>query len=163
KREGFRTINIVRRREQGEELLREGADAVICTADESISEKVRALTEGGGVPFALDAVGGATGSEAARTLAPGGRMLAYGTLTAEPLSLDPRTLIVGQKRIEGFWLGEWVARQGLLTKLRLVKRIGRLMSAGVLTSPIAATYPMEKIQDAVRDADQPGKPGKIIL
>src|SRR5262249_18925846 len=163
KREGFRTINVVRRREQSEELLREGADAVICTADESISEKVRALTEGKGVPFALDAVGGATGSEVATTLARGGRMLVCGTLSGEPLSLDPRTLIVGQKRVEGFWLGEWVARQGLLTKWRLVKRIGRLMSAGVLTSPIAATYPMEKIHEAVRAADQAGKPGKVIL
>ena len=49
KREGFRTLNVVRRREQGEELLREGADAVVCTADESISERVRELT-GGAVP-----------------------------------------------------------------------------------------------------------------
>src|SRR5439155_10231340 len=31
---GFRTINVVRRREQAEELRRAGADAVICTADE---------------------------------------------------------------------------------------------------------------------------------
>ena len=163
KRDGFRTINVVRRREQAEELLREGADAVICTADESISERVGALTSGAGVPFALDAVGGATGSEVVRTLAAGGRMLVYGTLSFEPLWIDPRTLIVGQKRVEGFWLGEWVARQGLLTKLRLVRTIGRLMSAGVLTSPVSATYPMEKIHEAVRAAAQPGRPGKLIL
>ncbi|MBI1917631.1 MAG: zinc-dependent alcohol dehydrogenase family protein [Planctomycetes bacterium] len=163
KREGFRTINVVRRREQGDELLCEGADVVVCTADESIGERVRELTGGAGVPFALDAVGGATGSEVVTTLAPGGRMLVYGTLSGEPLSLDPRVLIVGQKRVEGFWLGEWIARQGLLTKLGLVRRIGRLMSAGVLTSPIAATYPMDKIQEAVRAADQPGKPGKVIV
>src|SRR6184192_400313 len=48
KREGFRTINVVRRREQGEELLREGADAVVCNADESIGERVKALTGGAG-------------------------------------------------------------------------------------------------------------------
>src|SRR5262245_31624912 len=36
KRFGFRTINVVRRREQAEELTKLGADAVICTADESI-------------------------------------------------------------------------------------------------------------------------------
>src|SRR5262249_59615370 len=70
KRKGFRSINVVRRREQGDELLREGADAVICTADESIGERVRALTGGAGVPFALDAVGGATGSEGVKSLAP---------------------------------------------------------------------------------------------
>src|SRR5207244_10984079 len=105
----------------------QGPDAVICTADESISERVRELTGGAGVPYALDAVGGATGSEVVTTLAPGGRMLVYGTLSGEPLSLDPRALIVGQKRVEGFWLGEWIARQGLLTKLGLVGSIGRLV------------------------------------
>jgi len=162
-RQRARLGHVVRRREQGEELLREGADAVICSADESIGERVRALTDGAGVPFALDAVGGATGSEVVKTLAPGGRMLVYGTLSFEPLSIDPRTLIVGQKRVEGFWLGQWIAQQGLLTKLRLVRTIGRLMSAGVLTSPVSAIYPMEKIHEAVRAAAQPGRPGKIML
>src|SRR5206468_1289394 len=46
RREGFRTINVVRRREQADEILRAGGDAVICTADESIEEKVKALTDG---------------------------------------------------------------------------------------------------------------------
>src|SRR5437762_1652210 len=59
---GFRTINVVRRREQGQELLQAGADAVICTDGESIEERVQALTDGTGVPFALDPVGGTIGS-----------------------------------------------------------------------------------------------------
>src|SRR5262245_21430467 len=91
RRKGFRTINVVRRREQGEELLREGADAVICTADESIGERVRALTDGAGVPFALDAVGGAVGLAAIKSLARGGQLLVYGTLSGEPIPLDPRS------------------------------------------------------------------------
>src|SRR5205807_5467442 len=86
----FRTINVVRRREQAEELLQAGGDAVICTADESIEERVQALTEGQGVHFALDAVGGATGSAVVATLAAGGRLLVYGTLSLEPLTVDPR-------------------------------------------------------------------------
>ena len=40
---GFRTINIVRRREQAEELQREGADAVVATNEDSLAERVRAL------------------------------------------------------------------------------------------------------------------------
>src|SRR5262249_9031452 len=82
--DGFRTINVVRRREQVEELKRLGADAVICTADESIEERVKQLT-GTGVPYALDCVGGATGSAVVRALGPRGRMLVYGTLALEPL------------------------------------------------------------------------------
>ncbi len=87
---GFRTLNVVRRSEQAEELLRLGGTAAIATNDESLTEKVQAATGGDGVRFALDAVGGMTGSEVVRTLGRGGRMLAYGTLAGEPLSLDPR-------------------------------------------------------------------------
>src|SRR5919201_1371227 len=54
RRHGFRTINVVRRREQADELLRAGGDAVICTADESIPQRVHELTNGAGVPFAID-------------------------------------------------------------------------------------------------------------
>ena len=37
KRDGFRTINVVRRRELVDELKKFGADEVICEADESIA------------------------------------------------------------------------------------------------------------------------------
>src|SRR5437660_600000 len=83
---------VVRRREQGEELQRLGGDAVICSPEESIEERVRAITGGAGVRYALDAVGGAMGSAAAAALGNHGRMLVYGTLAGEPLTLPPRVL-----------------------------------------------------------------------
>ncbi len=163
RRNGFRTINVVRRPEQGEELRREGADAVVCTATESLAERVRGLTSGVGVPFALDAVGGAVGSEVVTVLAPGGRMVVYGTLSGEPLSFDPRALIAGQKRVDGFWLSDWINAQGLLAKMRLLRRVGRLLREGTLASPVGATYPLEQVREAVRAAEQPGRGGKVLL
>jgi NADPH:quinone reductase-like Zn-dependent oxidoreductase len=159
----FRTINVVRRRQQAEELLNAGGDAVICTSDESIAERVHTITSGAGVPYALDAVGGATGSAAVKALAPEGRMLVYGTLANEPLTLDPRLLMVGHKTIEGFWLSEWVRKQGVLTMLGLFRRIRRLFSEGVISSEITATFPPEKIKEAVQSAQTPGRTGKVVL
>src|SRR5262249_27634836 len=75
RRYGFRTLNVVRRREQAEELLRLGGTAAVATNEEPLAERVLALTGGEGVPFAIDAVGGATGSEVVRALAGRGRML----------------------------------------------------------------------------------------
>src|SRR5205807_1692455 len=75
---GFRTMNVVRRREQANELRNLGADAVICTSDESIPDRVFALTNGEGVFHAIDAVGGATAVDVARSLGSNGRMLVYG-------------------------------------------------------------------------------------
>lgn len=161
--DGFRTINVVRRREQVEELRRLGADDVICSADESIAERVQQVTGGAGVPYALDAVGGATGSAAVQSLGSGGRLLVYGTLSEEPLTISPRVLMVGRKQVEGFWLSEWSRGQGVLTMLRLFGQIQRLLRAGVLTSEVTATYGIDDIQKAVQHAAQPGRAGKVLL
>jgi NADPH:quinone reductase-like Zn-dependent oxidoreductase len=160
---GFRTINVVRRREQAQELVQAGGDAVVCTADESIEERVRALTEGRGAPFALDAVGGPTGSAVARVLAPGGRLVVYGTLSREPLTVDPRALMVGQKRIEGFWLSQWVRQQSVWTMLRLFRRIRHLLRGGLLTSEVGTSFPLDEVQKAVRQAETEGRQGKVLL
>jgi NADPH:quinone reductase-like Zn-dependent oxidoreductase len=160
---GFRTINVVRRREQGEELLKIGADDFICTADESIPERVKTITGGAGVPFALDAVGGATGTGVIQSLGIGGRMLLYGTLAGEPIQIDSRVLIVGQKRVEGFWLSEWMPSQGIMTKLGLIRKIGKLFREGIVTSEIGATFPLDEVQAAVKQAQVIGRQGKILL
>jgi NADPH:quinone reductase-like Zn-dependent oxidoreductase len=160
---GFRTIGVVRRREQAEELRRAGAGAVLCTADESIPNGVRNLTEGRGVKYAIDAVGGETGSAVVQALGAGGRLLVYGTLSREPMSLDPRLLMMGRKSVEGFWLSEWVREQRPLKMLRLFGTIRDLMRSGVLTSEVGATFPLDEVQKAVAQAAQAGRQGKVLL
>jgi NADPH:quinone reductase-like Zn-dependent oxidoreductase len=160
---GFRTMNVVRRRQQAEELLRAGGDAAIATESESIEERVRALTRGEGVSFALDAVGGETGSAVARSLASGGRLLVYGTLAEEPLSLRSRMLFLGVKRIDGFWLSDWARRQNVWTMIRLFRRIHELMAKGVLGTDIGPVFPLDDIRAAVRQAAASGRNGKVLL
>jgi NADPH:quinone reductase-like Zn-dependent oxidoreductase len=160
---GFRTLNIVRRREQAEELLRAGGDAAICTAEEKVAERVPAVTGGAGAAFAIDAVGGATAASVVRALAPHGRMLLYGTLSGEPMTLDSRALMAGQKQIAGFWLSEWAQEQRPLTMLRLFRQITRLLRAGVLTTDVGASYALDDVRTAVEKAEAPARPGKVLL
>jgi len=160
---GFRTINIVRRREQAEELRKAGADATICTADESIETRVLAVTDGKGAPYGIDAGGGETGSAVARALAPEGRMLVYGTLSNQPLSIDPRVLMAGHKTIEGFWLSEWARRQRVLTMLRLFRQIKKLLGEGILDTEVGQMFPLHDVQSAVRAAATPGRQGKVLI
>jgi NADPH:quinone reductase-like Zn-dependent oxidoreductase len=159
----FRTLNVVRRREQAEELLRAGGTAVIATNDEPLVERALALTQGQGVPYAIDAVGGTTGTDVIRTLGRGGRLLVYGTLAGEPIAIDPRVLLVGQKRVEGFWLSEWVRDQNPLKMLRLFRRLGRLIEEGVLRTDVGATFALNDVNAAVREAALPGRQGKVLL
>jgi NADPH:quinone reductase-like Zn-dependent oxidoreductase len=160
---GFRTLNVVRRREQAQELLRLGGTAAIATNEESLTEGVRALTSGAGVSYALDAVGGATGTQVISSLSPRGRLIIYGTLAGEPLGVESRAMMFGQKRIEGFWLSEWVREQKLWTILWLFRKISMLIRAGVLTSEVGQNFALTDIHAAIRQATQTGRQGKVLL
>ncbi|HYV38253.1 MAG TPA: zinc-dependent alcohol dehydrogenase family protein [Gemmataceae bacterium] len=159
---GFRTINVVRRADQAEQLRREGAEHVLVSAGEPIADKVQQLT-GGGAKFALDAVGGPTAKALIDALGPGARMLVYGTLSGEPIPLDPRSLIAGQKSIAGFWLSEWAKEQGVLGMLKLFKQVQGLMREKILTSEVAGTFALEDYQKALTQAETPGRMGKVLL
>jgi NADPH:quinone reductase-like Zn-dependent oxidoreductase len=161
KLDGFRTINIVRRREQVEELTQLGADAVLVESDGSIPERVRERT--GGVRHAIDPVGGDTGTAVVASLEAGGRALLYGLLSGQPIQVDPRYMISGGLRVEGFWLSIWAQSQGPLTMLGLFREVKGLMRQGVLSSEVAASYPLEQVAEAVRHAGSAGKGGKVLL
>jgi NADPH:quinone reductase-like Zn-dependent oxidoreductase len=162
KRFGFKTINVVRRHEQKAELQALGADAVVVEGDGDLAAHVRTLT-GAGVRYAVDPVGGKTGSAVVRCLGLGGRMLVYGTLSPDPLTFSPRELMVPGASIEGFWLSNWMSHQKLPTKLRLRSVLTKLILEGTLTSEVGATFGIDAIADAVRAAEQPGRAGKVLL
>jgi NADPH:quinone reductase-like Zn-dependent oxidoreductase len=163
KRHGFKTMNVVRRREQVEDLKKLGADEVIVEADGPIDEQVKRLTNNRGVKFAIDPVGGTTGSDVIASLGSGGRALLFGSLSDQPLSLHPRKLLSAAIRIEGFWLGDWAKRQSIRTMLRLFREVRSLLKDGTLTSDIAASYPLARVAEAAEHAMRPGKGGKVIL
>src|SRR5205085_10374686 len=77
---GFRTINIVRRKELAAELKQLGADEVLSSVDDPIPARVAEITGGAMVPYALDCIGGPGVVDVIQSLAPQGRVLVYGTL-----------------------------------------------------------------------------------
>ncbi|MEX0702503.1 MAG: zinc-dependent alcohol dehydrogenase family protein [Planctomycetales bacterium] len=166
--EGFRTLDVVRRAEQAEELRQLGADrAIVFDPDRhdpaQLREQVLEATGGAGVKYAIDPVGGRTGSAVVGCLGDDARLLVYGTLSDEPLQFSPRTLMTAGARVEGFWLARWMESHGLVARLSLVRTITRLMKAGVLVSEVASEFPLVRLAEAVRAADQPARGGKILL
>jgi NADPH:quinone reductase len=159
---GFRTLNVVRRPDQAEELRRAGADQVLVSTGEQLASAVRDLT-GDGVKYALDPVGGSTAKAVVESLAPGGRLLVYGTLSNEAIPLDPRLLISGQKSITGFWLSDWAKSQNVLRMLKLFRQVQGLMRQKILTTEIAGTFAIEDFQRALTQAEAMGRTGKVLL
>jgi NADPH:quinone reductase-like Zn-dependent oxidoreductase len=161
--DGVRTINVVRRREAIDELKELGGDIVISSSEGPIDEQVRRALGSDGVRYAVDAVGGETGTQVFQALAPEGRMLVYGTLSQEPLRVDPRLMIAGHRAVEGFWLGQWMRERSIPAALLLFRQIARLNRAGILATEVGATFPLEQIAEAARTAESVGHRGKVLL
>jgi len=164
---GFRTFCIVRRAAQADELKALGADHVEICADaaevQSLADRIRAVTGQGGARFAIDAVGGPLGSAVVSSLGRNGRMLAYGTLSGQPLSFHPRTLMTVGSSVAGFWLGNFMAEKNLLFRLSLVRRLTNLIRSGVLHTDIAGEWALDDVRTAVLSAEDSSVNGKCLL
>ena len=103
------------------------------------------------------------GSEALRTLAPGGRMICYGTLSPDPISLPPRDIMMPMTSVEGFYLAEYLVRRTVFQRIGLVRTTAKLIASGVLGTAVEQTYPLDEIHAALEHARRPGRAGKILL
>lgn len=167
-RTGFRTLCVVRREDQAEELRQLGADKVIRfdpqeDAADAFSGQIREATDGDGIRYAIDCVGGQTGSAVIQCLGSDGHMLVFGTLSGDPLMFGGRDLMTPGAKIEGFWLGNYMARLKLIAKLSLVRQIAGLIREGVLSSEIGSSYSLDQVSEAVSAAEQTGRSGKILI
>jgi NADPH:quinone reductase-like Zn-dependent oxidoreductase len=160
---GFKTINAVRRRDQVQELKDLGADEVVVTDDEDLAAAVMRITAGFGVMCALDPVGGETGTAVAKSLAHGGRMLVYGSLSFQPTCFSPRDMLTKGSSVESFALGRFMQRLSLIQKLGVIRAVNKLTASGVLRSPEGNKFPLERIREAVADAERTGRGGKTLL
>ncbi|MDR3618876.1 MAG: zinc-dependent alcohol dehydrogenase family protein [Paludisphaera borealis] len=163
KHDGFKTLCVVRRSEAKAELVALGADAVISSSEGPVPEQVRAITGGDGPRYALDPVGGEAGTAIFRSLGTGGRLIVYGSLTGQSIEVDPRLVISGRRVVEGFWLGFWMRDRSIPASLLLFREIAALIRNDVLTSEIGASYALDDVVPAVREAAAVGRGGKVLL
>ena len=160
--DGFRVIDVVRSRSGAERLTQGHAKHVVALEDEDLLDAVHRIVPGG-VDYVLDCVGGPTGSEALRALSPGGRMVCYGTLSREPISLPPRDIMMPMTSVEGFYLAAYLAKRTLFQRLGLVRKTAKLIKSGVLGTPVEQTYRLDALHEALAHARRPGRAGKILL
>lgn len=159
---GFDTINVVRREEQAISLREFGANQVLVSEGPGLAEELRRRLPNG-VRHAIDPVGGAVASELANCLGSRGRLVLYGTLTPDPVSFSPRVLMTPGASISGFWLGEFMQRQSLWSKLRIVRSISRLVADGTLASERGEQFPLNEMGKAIAAAERSGRTGKVLL
>jgi NADPH:quinone reductase-like Zn-dependent oxidoreductase len=167
----FKTMNVIRRREQETIVRNLGGDEVICTADEDLRARLQELTAGKGVERAIDCVAGELGAEIARNLAPAGTMLVYGALSShrqtDPakfiMPLFAPRLIYSTATVRGWWLPRWVPSQPLAEVRAATSDLLTMLSNGALTPPAVVRYSLKDFQEAVHLADGESGQQKVLL
>ena len=167
----FKTINVIRRREQETIIRNLGGNEVICTADEDLRARLQELTGGKGVERAIDCVAGELGAEIARNLAPAGTMLVYGALSSHrqtdpakfTMPLFAPRLIYSTATVRGWWLPRWVSSQPLAEVRAATSDLLTMLSNGALTPPAIVRYSFKDFQEAVRLADGEAGQQKVLL
>lgn len=160
---GFKTLCVVRSSSNSDELRALGADAVLETDHQDLHADVFRLTQGQGVEYAMDCVGGELAAQVVRCLGLDGRLVLYGTLANSPLPLPVRDLMMPVAHISGFLLPNWMARQSPLKLLGILRTVKKLTVQGMFHTEVNETYELAQIQQAISAALKPGRTGKVML
>ncbi len=159
---GLKTVNVVRRQELAAELTALGADAVLVEGEE-LPRQVREATGGAKVRLGIDAVGGASTQWLGDSLATGGVVVNYGAMSGKGPRLSAAASIFKDITLRGFWLVRWLKQAPREEQQATYARLAGLLAQGTLQAPVDATFPLERIHEALARAMEGGRQGKVIL
>jgi NADPH:quinone reductase-like Zn-dependent oxidoreductase len=153
KARGLKTINIVRRPELVPELKAIGGDVVVVDSPDASTE-VRAAIGQADLRLALDGVSGPATGVLASTLSPHGTLVSYAAMSQAPISISPLDVIFKPLTVRGFWLGH--PESGAKSAPPIVQA-AEMIASGQVHIPVAATYDLSSIKEAVAHALRGGK------
>ena len=162
KAEGIRSVNVVRRPELVPRLEALGADIALVDG-EDLAERVLAATAGMRPRLAIDAVGGSQVMRLADCLADEGVIVNYGLLSGEPCQIRADHTIFKAMTLTGFWLQKALNSMDRLAIEQLYRTLGDRLVSKELSVEIEATYPIERIKEAVGHAGRMHRRGKILV
>jgi NADPH:quinone reductase-like Zn-dependent oxidoreductase len=153
KARGFKTINLVRRTELIDELEALGGDLVSVDTPEGLNLAKDAL--GAADPrLAIDGVGGPSAATLINLLGRDGTLVAYAALGKAPIAISAMALIFKRISVRGFFLSD---PEHAAKIAPLIVEAAELLRSGRLHAPVAATYPLSAIKDAVAHVQRGGK------
>lgn len=159
---GKRVLHLVRSEEGVRELAEHGIEGAISTAAPDFRERVKAAAAGGKIMCGIDSVGGKASGDLCSLLAPGGKLVAFGSMSGEPMQLDTGPFIFKQIVLEGFWLSKQNAVPPEKSRA-MVGELVALASKGVLDLPVAGVFPLARATEAAAASARAGRGGKVLL
>jgi NADPH:quinone reductase-like Zn-dependent oxidoreductase len=153
KARGLKTVNIVRRRGLVPELQAIGADVVVVDSPD-VSKEIKAAVGQAELRLALDGVSGPTTGALASMLSPQGTLVSFAAMSGASMSLSPLDVIFKPITLRGFWLGH---PESAAKGAPAIAQAAEMIASGRVHIPVAATYALSSIKEAVAHALRGGK------
>jgi len=157
---GLRTVNVVRREEVIAEMKALGGDVVLVDGPD-LGKRVATETGSAPITLALDGVSDTSPMNLMNCLSESGVLVCYGGTSRRPMVVQPGSLIFKKQTIRGFWLLYWYQSAKPDEITAMFDRLAPLVAAGTISTPVAATYGFDEVQEAITKAAQSG--GKVLF
>ena len=161
-KKGVPLINIVRRKDQADILYSLGAEHVLISSEPGFEQKLSALAHQLKATLILDAISGEFTQKLIDAAPDNSLVLLYSNLSREPSRISPHSLWNHNIRVEGFYLGNWAAKQSFLKILRLSMEVKDLVKSDLQTS-VSKRLPLSSVQEALDLYQKNMTAGKILL
>ncbi len=156
-------LSMVRSEAAAQLCYTHGAEPGTVHLDGQAPADLLAAMQGQKAKLALNAVGGDSALRLASLLADRSFHVTYGAMGRQKLSLPNRFLIFQELQFVGFWLTKWLERTPKAAVRATYALLADHMAEGSLKLPIAATFSLEQLGDAVDAAAQSQRNGKVLL
>jgi mitochondrial enoyl-[acyl-carrier protein] reductase / trans-2-enoyl-CoA reductase len=159
---GLRTVNVVRRAKLVDYLRGFGADVTLVDTP-NLRDRVIESTGTASIKLGIDAVAGEATRRLANCLGDGAMVVNYGLLSGMPCEVDPADVLFRDISLRGFWYTRWLASADPNAVKTLFERLVGMLQAKTLHVPLEASYPIERLNEALAHAERQGRHGKIVL
>lgn len=157
-------INIARKPEQISELKEAGEKWVLSSTEEQFLPKLKEMARSLKATIAFDAVAGEMTGQILSAMPPQSRILVYGSLSEKHCEkIAPLGLIFEMKKVEGFWLSEWIQKSGILKTMRSIRTVQTLIEQGQFKTKIQSAVGFEGWKEALLAYHHDMTAGKVIL
>ncbi|GAA4486602.1 zinc-binding dehydrogenase [Microbacterium panaciterrae] len=160
---GVHAVSLVRRAEGIAELAAQGVENVVATDAADWQDQVRALTGGASIRAGIDSVGGEASGQIATMLGEGGLMVVFGAMQSATMQISSGDVIFKQLVVRGFWGSKVAAAMPAEQRGVLSGELLQRLRDGVLTLPVAAVLPFDRVAEASEGNLRAGREGKILL
>jgi NADPH:quinone reductase-like Zn-dependent oxidoreductase len=155
-------IHLVRRQEQVELLRSLGGEHVLNSHDPDFVDRLRTLSRQLQATLILDPVAGRQTRQLLDAAPVGSTVLVYGRMSGEGLEPALQGLDDGDKRVDSFFLPDWLAKKNILQVLLFARRVQRL-AAHELQTTIRMRFPLSAVRQAIEAYTANLTAGKVLL